>query len=464
MKPVSRANPNKNFEFTKNFSRSDSSQKPKILDLSSHIEGQSDDDPEPEIDSVLHVEKHSSLRIDIAQHLGTPKCRLAYGEEIKACILPNKDRVRASDTVELKTRSGQPQEYLLVHYVTKQRTNKGPRTFLIGLRLCQNSDSDGQLPYEKSAATEVHLNLQYCHDSARMPIEQSLVKVNAVRATRIRSYLLTNELYPAISHVNSNDQPVDRDILVCRWMQCHAYRNKEARLARRNPEYSFRRLSQNDCGSACSIPDVSIWKAFAQESQSGHTTSPRVKLVAERPKMTLGSGNLGSNVKVYTSGEAFCGAGGASWALREAGFCCEWAFDKWETACKSHDLNFKDAKCYNIDHEQFIMHTGQAGQVDHLHLSPPCQWCSRANTQGELNDSDHRACFLATGRLVDAAKCRSLSFEQVDGILYTKHAPYFRSLIHDLTSRNYSIRWKVISMDDYGLVHARKRLILFASA
>ena len=117
-----------------------------------------------------------------------------------------------------------------------------------------------------------------------------------------------------------------------------------------------------------------------------------------------------------------------------------------------------------MDFEEFILVVGPNGRVDLLHLSPPCCWCSRANRKRGPKFEKDKACFLATGRLVDVSKCRILTLEQVDGILDPEHILDFRSVINDLTSRHYSVRYKVVHMDELDHVHKRKRLILLAAA
>ena len=391
------------------------------------------------------------------------------GTEIKRCILLNKDRVATTNTVELKRKGRDVQEFLLVQYVSKEETQNGAKFWLTGFKLHRNEDSDGQLPYGNSGATELFLLLRCCQNNGCGLLEQSLEVIPAESAVRKRSCIMTNHLYPAKRSVSKDmlgDIPLSQDILVCRWMQIFSYTDTAAKLIGKIAESCLRRLDRDLCDPGYSIPDVELRRTAAKGSSAGKSTVNTVDLAHETSKIALSDQDSNCNEKIYTSGEGFGGAGCASWALEKAGFKAEWVFDNWKQACESHDMNFTKIKCHHMTHEHFIKRYESAGPVDLLHLSPPCPWCSRMNTQadGGHNYEHQRDCFLATGRLVDIARCRILTLEEVDGILDPRHAPHFRSVIHDLTSRNYCVRWKIVRMNEYGLVHERKRLILFAAA
>lgn len=55
-------------------------------------------------------------------------------------------------------------------------------------------------------------------------------------------------------------------------------------------------------------------------------------------------------------------------------------------------------------------------------------------------------------------------FENTAGLAETqKHRQYFRKLLNQCTENDYSIRYKVVSFDGYGVAQKRKRLIVIAS-
>lgn len=60
---------------------------------------------------------------------------------------------------------------------------------------------------------------------------------------------------------------------------------------------------------------------------------------------------------------------------------------------------------------------------------------------------------------------RIATLEQTYGIACTaKHHDYYRALIGMMTHLNYSVRWKVVKLQDWGLAQRRRRLVVIAAA
>lgn len=67
--------------------------------------------------------------------------------------------------------------------------------------------------------------------------------------------------------------------------------------------------------------------------------------------------------------------------------------------------------------------------------------------------------------LIDVVRPRIVTLEQTYGIAWTsKHQDYYRALIAIFTHLNYSVRWKVVRLQDWGLAQQRRRLIMIAAA
>ncbi|KAF2230066.1 S-adenosyl-L-methionine-dependent methyltransferase [Viridothelium virens] len=427
-----------------------------IIDL----ESETDEQIVPTLD-------HSEIQVLPGNLKNGSQYKLPRGKEIKRCILPNGDRVGSSNTVELQSRPIRPQEFLLVHHVIMETTEKDPIFWLIGLKLRRNEDSDGFLPHGSSGATEVSIMLRSCQTDRRPTVEQSLERINARRALRKRSCLLTNQLYPSRRSTSPDmlcQMPLSQDVLVCRWIQTLLYKEMEANIHDKNLECSLQRLSENGCSLGYSFSDAEIWKNSNRGSLVQDRSAPTADLVSEASQLSLSGKGSVPIPERYTFGEGFCGAGGTSWALQEASFKARWAFDRWDVACRSHDLHINDITCHQMGWATFIRTIGSTGRVDVLHLSPPSQWCNKTNLQDNYINDMYRRCFLATGSLVDTAKCRILILDVADSVLGPEHVPHFRTVIHDLTSRNYSVRWRIAHMDEYGNVYKRKCLMLFAAA
>ncbi len=167
----------------------------------------------------------------------------------------------------------------------------------------------------------------------------------------------------------------------------------------------------------------------------------------------------------YTFGESFCGAGGTSRGAILAGLRVQWGFDFNLAACQSYALNFHGATVYSLSTDQFIrmLDPHDSLQVDVMHISPPCGYFSRAHTTPGKDDEANQAALLATGQLLDKAKPRVVTFEEVDGLTDNKHSDFFTALIRMFTTRDFSIRWKVYNLASFGLSQERKRLLMIAS-
>lgn len=67
-------------------------------------------------------------------------------------------------------------------------------------------------------------------------------------------------------------------------------------------------------------------------------------------------------------------------------------------------------------------------------------------------------------RIVGKVKPRMVTFEEVPNLLKNpEHRVYFTTMVRDLTSLGYSVRWKVIECADFGVPQKRSRLFLIAS-
>lgn len=168
----------------------------------------------------------------------------------------------------------------------------------------------------------------------------------------------------------------------------------------------------------------------------------------------------------YTFGDAFCGAGGTSRGAVMAGLRVKWGFDFELKACNSYALNFYGATVYNLAADQFLSlpDPNQHLRVDVLHLSPPCCPYSRAHTTPGKNDEINQAALFAVGPLLDKARPRIATLEEVDGLTLEKHKGFFTALIQIFTAREYSLRWKIFNLADFGLSQQRKRILMIASA
>ena len=167
----------------------------------------------------------------------------------------------------------------------------------------------------------------------------------------------------------------------------------------------------------------------------------------------------------YTFADAFCGAGGTSVGARDAGLHIKWAFDHDGDAIDTYALNHGRDTCLQISAERFLKEAEVAyGKlyVDVLHLSPPCQGfalaCKGSPQSGEINNK----CMTYVDAIVEKVKPRIVTFEEVPQVLF-RHREYFTTMVRNLTSIGYNIRWRTLECVDFGVPQKRKRLFVIAS-
>jgi DNA (cytosine-5)-methyltransferase 1 len=167
-------------------------------------------------------------------------------------------------------------------------------------------------------------------------------------------------------------------------------------------------------------------------------------------------------VRRYTFGDAFCGAGGTSRGAKMAGLRVEWGFDFAVNPITSYQSNFFGAHAYHASVDLFTQLQDEDHQVDILHLSPPCQPFSAAHTVPGKDDDMNEATFLGIAAIIKKAKPRVVTLEQTSGLIHRRDF-WFTAMIHMIVDLGFSVRWKMLNMADYGLAQGRRRLILIAS-
>lgn len=154
--------------------------------------------------------------------------------------------------------------------------------------------------------------------------------------------------------------------------------------------------------------------------------------------------------------DLFCGAGGASLGLREAGYQVV-GFDNWRVACDTHRLNGLATVQADLNE---IDWSGDE-PIDLLWASPPCQPFSAAG-RGE-GRYDPRDGFPAVLRAISALRPPLVVIENVRGLLFKKHRPYIDAILSDLTEAGYTSDCRLLNTADFGVPQTRQRAFIVAS-
>lgn len=167
----------------------------------------------------------------------------------------------------------------------------------------------------------------------------------------------------------------------------------------------------------------------------------------------------------YTFRDLFSGAGGASCGAEAAGLEVLGGFDHDANACETYRLNFPHAQCLLMDARDHASIRDGEWKTDIVHMSPPCQPFSNANTTlSAKKDKVNIAANSVVGFWLDKTVPRIATVEQTSGLLWQrKHRKYLDAMIQAFTSRGFSIRLNLLNLADFGVPQARKRLVIVAA-
>lgn len=169
--------------------------------------------------------------------------------------------------------------------------------------------------------------------------------------------------------------------------------------------------------------------------------------------------------------ELYAGAGGMGLGL-EKHFDVKWVVDNDHLAAATLRANKKnsDANIYVEDVKSFLKKSVQGnpcypavGQVDHIHASPPCKGFSRANRSGGKDDMQNNKQTLLFVKAIRHFKPKTVSFENVPGLVLDDYVGYLKSVVTSLLQMGYQVRCKVLTSSAYGDPQKRRRLILLAA-
>lgn len=163
---------------------------------------------------------------------------------------------------------------------------------------------------------------------------------------------------------------------------------------------------------------------------------------------------------MLTAVDAFCGAGGLSLGLRQAGFVVVGAFDKDAAAVStarhnsSHPVLLADATTLRGDQ---LAPGYDPGSVDLVAGGPPCQGFSEQNKQRSPDDARSQLVF-EFARLVNELRPRAFLTENVKGLSTKRNTALHAALLERFHA--YAVESFVCNSIDYGVAQARERSFL----
>lgn len=166
-----------------------------------------------------------------------------------------------------------------------------------------------------------------------------------------------------------------------------------------------------------------------------------------------------------TAADLFCGAGGLSQGLSEAGISVVAAADHDPDACATHRLNFHDATLVEGDltarekHEELV--SALAGDcLDVLAGGPPCQAYSQVRNHDRLIDDPRNSLYREFVSLLAEIRPRALILENVLGMKQLKGGAVREQVEQDLSlDGEYRVVSGVLDAGDFGTPQRRPRLV-----
>ena len=166
--------------------------------------------------------------------------------------------------------------------------------------------------------------------------------------------------------------------------------------------------------------------------------------------------------------DLFCGAGGLSEGFRQAGYRVLLGSDIdpafGETFCRSHEgAAFIGKPIQALSSVEILKATGlRKGQLDLLVGGPPCQGYSVYN-HGRGEHDPRAGLFREYLHIVSDLAPRWLVMENVTGLLSISNGQLICTIADEIAKLGYSVEWKVLRAEDYGVPQERRRVVFIAN-
>lgn len=166
--------------------------------------------------------------------------------------------------------------------------------------------------------------------------------------------------------------------------------------------------------------------------------------------------------KSYTFIDLFCGCGGFSKGLEDAGHKCLLGVDFDKHAIESFKNNHKNAvglfqDITKLSKKDLLNHLNHQ-KIDMVVGGPPCQGFSTVG-KGDAQD-ERNSLFKHFIRVVKILDPKIVIFENVTGILARKNEFTLRKIFKEFERLGYNIDAEVLDASDFGVPSRRRRTIL----
>ena len=168
----------------------------------------------------------------------------------------------------------------------------------------------------------------------------------------------------------------------------------------------------------------------------------------------------------YYAVDLFCGGGGLSQGLKEAGF----------TVVSGVELDLGAAETYRENHPQTqlfvrdirtikgkdLVDTSPIGRIDLIAACPPGQGFSTLTTKYKREDERNSLIFEFV-RLVEEIRPKTIMMENVPGLATGRGKSFFSKALARLEAVGYVLDYKICDVAKYGVPQHRRRLVLLGA-
>jgi DNA (cytosine-5)-methyltransferase 1 len=168
---------------------------------------------------------------------------------------------------------------------------------------------------------------------------------------------------------------------------------------------------------------------------------------------------------VLTSIDLFCGAGGLTLGLEQAGFRTGLGSDNWQPAFETFTANFPQvpflaADARDLTANDLLAKADLDAAPDLVSGGPPCQGFSSA---GAKDGDDARNTLISVyARLAVEVRPRAIIFENVEGFITAKAGKFVIGLLDPLIEAGYRVSLEKVNVANFGVPQLRKRVIAIA--
>ena len=173
-------------------------------------------------------------------------------------------------------------------------------------------------------------------------------------------------------------------------------------------------------------------------------------------------------------GDLFCGVGGFTQGLEQAGLQCVLGVDFNEWAVDAYRKNFRH-ECMQLDlsieeNQTLVAQKLRDANVDLVVGGPPCQGFSIFGKRRFVNTKQHdltkdkrNDLVFAYAKIVVESDTKWFIMENVPGLLSAHNGDYVNAIVAYFQENGYRTEFRVINAADYGAPQLRKRFILIGT-